>query len=64
MMDYEYVAGEADQLRDNLIKGRVTAEAADPADIMQQMDSEELEAMEEEEKLVRDMVKKGTMSKR
>lgn len=59
MMDYEYVEGEASQLRENLIKGRVTEAPAD-----MQMDSEELEAMEEEEKLVRDMVKKGTMSKR
>ena len=31
------------------------------ADDVQMMDSEELEALEEEEKLVRDMVKKGTM---
>lgn len=31
--------------------------------MMQQMDSEEMEAMEEEEKLVRQMVKKGTMQK-
>ena len=58
LMEYDYVVEEADQLRKELIQGKVTDENEQPA-----LDSEELEAMEEEDKLVQSMVKKGTMQK-
>ena len=53
MMDYEHVIGEAIQLKDDLVKGTIQNDEG--------MDSDEMEALEEEEKFVRSMVKKGTM---
>ena len=47
MMEYEFIEGEADQLKDDLIHGRVTNNQYQEA-----LDSDELEALEEEERLV------------
>ena len=58
MMEYEYVEGQAEQLKHDLLQGRVCDEAVDAP-----LDSDEIEALEEEEKLVRSLVRKGTMQK-
>lgn len=54
MMEYDYVAEEADQLRADLITGRVANPTGNVADVEDEamMNSEDLEALEEEEKLV------------
>ena len=52
MMEYDFVVEEADQLKARLIGGN---------DRKSELDSEEMEAIEEEEKLVQQIVKKGTM---
>lgn len=52
MMEYDFVAEEADQLKAKLVLGENDG---------QELDSEELEALDEEEKLVQSIIKKGTM---
>ncbi len=63
MMEYDYVAEEAEQLKKDLIRGSNGAANIGGEEGGLAMDSDELEAMEEEEKLVKQMVKKGTMQK-
>ena len=52
MMEYDYVAEEAEQLKKDLIKGSNGAANIVGEEGGLAMDSDELEAMEEEEKLV------------
>ena len=51
-MEYDFVVEEADQLKAKLIRGD---------DRQSDLNSEEMEAIEEEEKLVQQIIKKGKM---